>query len=408
MAKPSPFRTVALFLSLVTSVVILSMISGRLWGGKPETLPEPEEWTISAEMTLKDFGQANGLPNPALKEIFGLQSKSDLQKKLSEYGTAPQIKSLVTKKLALAAEHETKNWGKILIKFCLWFAFLITLFMFFRRRKVSPVFRKMALFISVLVFGVIMGSDPSPMGTVKDAIHLYGSAGVIFPPRMIALLVFLLIVFFANKYICAWGCQVGVLQDLIFRLNQTAKRKAILGRQVKVPFVISNSIRLIFLGVFAFVAFVWGVDIIEPFDPFKIYKPAYLGLAGVLFVGILLIMSLFLYRPWCHFFCPFGLVGWLVEKISRIRISVDYETCIGCKKCATACPSTVMGAILMQDKMTIPDCFACYACREVCPTESISFSSRKRTLPPKGHFDRNIELENDRQVDMNREFSEGD
>jgi Pyruvate/2-oxoacid:ferredoxin oxidoreductase delta subunit len=397
MAKPSPFKTIALFLFLITLVVILSMISGRLWGGKPETLPEPKEWTISEEMTLKDFGQANGLPNPALKEIFGLKTKSDLKKKLFEYGTASQIKSLVTKKLALAAEHETKNWAKILIKFCLWFAFLITLFILFKGRKVSLVFRKMVLFISMLIFGVIMGSDPSPMGTVKDAIHLYGSAGAIFPPRMIALSVFLLIVFVANKYICAWGCQVGVFQDLIFRLNQTGKRKAILGKQVKVSFAISNTIRFIFLGVFTIVAFAWGVDIVEPIDPFKIYKPAYLGLMGVLFVGILLIMSLFIYRPWCHFLCPFGLVGWLVEKVSRIRISVDYETCIGCKMCATACPSTVMGAILIQDKKTIPDCFACYVCREVCPTGSIGFSTRKRTLPPPGHFDKKIRPENDKQ-----------
>ena len=210
---------------------------------------------------------------------------------------------------------------------------------------------------------------------------------------MIALLIFLVIVFVANKYICAWGCQVGVLQDLIFRLNQTGKRKAILGKQVKIPFVFSNSIRFIFLGIFTVVAFVLGFDIIEPFDPFKIYKPAYLGLPGILFLGILLLMSLFVYRPWCHFFCPFGLVGWLVEKVSRIRISVDYETCIACEKCATACPSTVMGAILRQDKKAIPDCFACYTCREVCPTGSINFSTRKRTLPPVGHFDKKIKSE---------------
>jgi polyferredoxin len=204
---------------------------------------------------------------------------------------------------------------------------------------------------------------------------------------MIALLVFLLIVFVANKYICAWGCQAGVLQDLIFRLNQTDKRKAIIGKQVKIPFAISNGIRCIFLGIFTVVTFVWGFDIIEPFDPFKIYKPAYLGMAGATFIGIILIMSLFIYRPWCHFFCPFGLVGWLVEKISRIRISVNYETCISCQNCEAACPSTVMGAILMQDMKTIPDCFACYTCRDVCPTESISFSTRKRTLPPSGHFE---------------------
>ena len=241
-----------------------------------------------------------------------------------------------------------------------------------------------------------MGSDPSPMGTVKDAIYLYGSAGAIFPPRMIALAIFLVIVFVANKYICAWGCQVGVLQDLIFRINQTAKRKAIIGQQIKVPFVFSNWVRAVFFCIFTVVAFTWGADIIDPFDPFKIYKPVILTLTGVIFVGMLLISSLFIYRPWCHFFCPFGLVGWLVEKASRVRISVDYQTCIACQKCATACPSTVMGAILRQDKKTIPDCFACYTCRDVCPTESISFSTRKRTLSPPGHF----EQENKSKTDM--------
>jgi polyferredoxin len=93
-----------------------------------------------------------------------------------------------------------------------------------------------------------------------------------------------------------------------------------------------------FLFIFTVVAFAWGADIIDPLDPFKIYKPVYLTLTGAIFVGILLVSSLFIYRPWCHLFYPFGLVGWLVEKASRIRISVDYETCIACQKCATACP----------------------------------------------------------------------
>jgi len=226
------------------------------------------------------------------------------------------------------------------------------------------------------------------MGTVKDAIHLYVSTRAVFFPRMIALTVFLLTVFLANKYICAWGCQAVVRQQLVFRLNQTDKRKAIVGKQLKPPFALTNTVRVAFLGLFTTAAFAWGVDIIEPVDPFKIYKPASLGFAGALFVALLLIGSLFIYRPWCHLFCPFGLVGWLVEKVSRARIRVDYKTCIACQKCADACPSNVMGAILRRDKRTIPDCFACYTCREVCPTNSISFSGKRTTLPPPGHFEK--------------------
>ncbi|MBU0991035.1 MAG: 4Fe-4S binding protein [Proteobacteria bacterium] len=388
MTNHSSSKTLILLVALAALIVGLSAVSNRIWGGKPEARPKPSELKIEKEMTVTQFGRANELPNNILKAIFGLKDKSDLEKKLSEYGTADQISSMVNKKFALASESASKNWIKIPLKFALWFAFLGTTFILLRNRKVTASLRKWLLFAAVLIFGVILGADPSPMGTVKDAIHLYGTAHVIFPPRMIALAIFLAIVFLANKYICAWGCQIGTLQDLIFHINQTDKRKPIIGRQIKLPFALTNSIRVMFLCVFTFVAFSWTIDIIEPIDPFKIFKPAYLGLSGGVFVGLLWLASLFIYRPWCHLCCPFGLVGWIVERFSLAKISVNYETCIACQKCATACPSTVMGAILKRDRKTIPDCFACYTCREVCPTDSISFSTRKRTSPPAGHFDK--------------------
>jgi NAD-dependent dihydropyrimidine dehydrogenase PreA subunit len=360
----------------------------RIWGGKAEETLEIKDLIIDKEMTIDRFGQANALPNAVLKEIFDLKVKSDLEKRLDEYGTPNQIKSMVNKNLALASEHASKNWSKIPAKFVLWFIFLSTVFILLKKRNVTSGVRNWLLFAALLIFGVVMGSDPSPMGTVKDAIHLYGTAHAIFLPRMIALSIFLAFVLLVNKYICAWGCQAGTLQDLIFRINQNDKQKAIIGRQIKLPFALTNTVRFAFLCVFTLVAFSWGLDIIEPIDPFKIYNPTHLGLMGGIFIGMLLLASAFMYRPWCHFFCPFGFLGWLVEKASLIKISVNYETCIACQKCAKACPSTVMGAILRRDKKTIPDCFACYTCREVCPTDSINFSSRKRTLPPSDHFNK--------------------
>lgn len=182
MSKFSPANTISLFVALIAALIVLSIISVRLWGGKPETIPEPKKLTINKEMTLQDFAQINGLPNRALKEIFGLQQKSDLQKNLSEYGSDAQIKALVTKKLALVAEHETKNWKKIVIKFAVWFAVLSGIFILFRKQKVSPFKRKLTLLFSALIFGVVLSADPSPMGTVKDAIHLFATSGAVFPP----------------------------------------------------------------------------------------------------------------------------------------------------------------------------------------------------------------------------------
>lgn len=387
MSERTRFKTISGLVILIAAVIALSAFSNRIWGGKPEKPPESKTLAVTPDMTVAEFGQANDLPNPMLKKIFDLKQRPDLQRPLSQYGSADEVRSLVRRRLALAAEHASKNWIKILVKFVLWFAVLTGIFRLFGKQKVRPALRKEVLLFSLVLFGVILGADPSPMGTVKDAIHLLGSAGAVFPPRMIALTVFLLLVFLANKYICAWGCQIGTLQDLVFQLNRTDAGQAVIGRQIKLPFGLTNTVRVSFLAVFTLAAFAWGTDIVEPIDPFKIYKPLHLGWIGGGFAGLLLLAGLFVYRPWCHLFCPFGLAGWLVEKISRVNVSVDYQTCIACEKCARACPTTVMAAILHRDKQTIPDCFACYTCRDVCPTGSVSFSSRKRDLPPPGHFE---------------------
>ncbi len=388
LKEESFYKTAILFILLIVLVVCGSILSGRLWAGKPKEIQEPNELIIEEGMTIGQFGQVNNLPNPLLREKFQLQSPTDRQRLLSEFGTPDEIRFLITGEKA--TEYKTKDWRKIAIKFVLWFAFLNGVYFYFKKRKVTPKIRRWVLFASVVIFGVIMGSDPGPMGTVKDAIALLGETHKIFPPRLIAMTVFLFIVFLANKYICAWGCQAGTLQDLIFRLNQNDSGKAIIGKQIKLPFIVTNSIRVVFLVIFTLIAFIWSYDIVEPIDPFKIFKPLHLEIAGIIFIGVLLVTSLFIYRPWCHMFCPFGLAGWIVEKFSRVKISVNYDTCIACNKCAKACPSTVMSAILKRDKKTIPDCFACYSCRDVCPTNSISYSTRKRTTPPAGHFDKTI------------------
>ena len=372
---------------LVILVIALSTVSVALWGGKSEKIMDIPELVIDREMTLSQFGQANNLANPVLKEVFGLQTKSDLEKTLGEFNLSDeQISRKVVGAAALNAEEESKDWIKILIKFASWIIFLTVVFFLMRKSRITPMARKIIYACSIMIFGVMLGSDPSAMGTVKDAINLYASKGVIFPPRMIALTVFLFMVLVANKFICSWGCQAGVLQDMVFRFNRNPKDTKSLVKQYKPSFLITNTFRVLFFAVFTLAAFLWSMDIIEFIDPFKIYKPATLGVLGFGFVGLLLILSLFIYRPWCHLFCPFGLVGWFVEKISIFKIKVNYDTCISCEACARACPSTVMNAILKRENV-IPDCFACASCIDTCPTDSVCLSAGKRDTPPAGKFE---------------------
>jgi polyferredoxin len=387
MNEKSAFGGVWLkFIALVVAVVLFSFVAASLWQGKDEKKADFAPLAFRDGMTVGEFGRENALPDEILNEGFRLKSSDDLQKKLDSLNIPQQeISERIGKVRALAAEHESKNWIKIPVKFALWIIFLAGVFVLMRRGKITPGLRKGLYLAALTIFGVILGSDPGPMGTIKDAIVLYGKKRVIFPPRMIALSVFLLLVILANKFICSWGCQSGTLQDLIFRLNRnSADTKGIL-RQYRPPFVWTNGIRIAFFALFTLAAFLWATDLVEPIDPFKIYKPAAIGLSGGIFVVLLLIASLFVYRPWCHLFCPFGLIGWLLEKISLFRIRVNHDTCIACHTCEKACPSTVMGAILKRDRI-LPDCFACGNCIQVCPTQSISLAIGKRGRPPAGKF----------------------
>ena len=370
------------FFLIIFIVVVGSIISVRLWSGKGEKLAKPAELIIKSNMTIAEIGKANDIENIVLKKAFGLQTKEELKRNFSEFSlTQEEAISRINKFMALQAEDASKNWMKIVIKFGLWVAFLIFMFVMVKKKKVKTTNRKWFYFIAVMIFGVILSADPSPMGTIKDNFTLFGAYHVLFPPRLVALALMLLMVILANKFICSWGCQLGTLQDLIFRINKDNKGKPVVP-QIKIPFIITNTIRIIFFIIFAAIALIWAFDIIEPVDLFKIFKPATLGIIGIIFAAIIFSLSLVVYRPWCHLFCPFGLIGWIAEKISLNNIKVDYDKCIACGTCIKKCPSTVMEAII-KHKKTIPDCFSCASCIESCPVDAISFNSGKRANPPK-------------------------
>jgi len=392
MEKSNGLKVIVGFLIVVFAVVLLSSLSNRLMGGKSKEMKEQKPLSLTESMTIEEFGKVNGLSKEVLKEVFGATRKEDLQKTIGQSGIPKEeVLVKVGKEGALHEEFESKNWVLIPIKFALWIGFLAMVFAYMRKGLITPKVRRTFYFAAFTIFGVILGSDPSPMGTVKDAVVLLGTKGVIFPPRMIALAIFLIMVFLANKFICSWGCQFGTLQDAIFRLNRKDNDRTGLFFQIKLPFVVTNTIRIATFCALAIVAFAWGFDIIGAVDPFKIYKPSVVAIYGWVFIGAVLVAGLLIYRPWCHLFCPFGLVGWLVEKLSFFKIHVDYDTCIACEACAKACPSSVMEAILKRERRTIPDCFACATCIGVCPTNSISLKSGKRTMPPGGKFRKNNE-----------------
>lgn len=372
---------------IVAMILLLSPLFVRWWHGPAETPATPPVMTFTGQATIAELAKITGLELPKLLRALQAPPSTSPAQSLDALGISPATaKTSLQRAMALRAQEATKDWRKIVSKFVLLAIFLTGAIYLLKRRRITPSMRLLLLLVALLIFGVVYGADQSPMGTVKDTLVLWGKNHLLFPPRLIALGVFLLMVILANKSICGWGCQFGVLQDLLFHLNRDAKShgNSILP-QVKLPFAVTNSIRILVVLITAGVALTWGIDLIEPVNPFNIYNPASLTIIGAVAIGVLLVASLFIYRPWCHLACPFGLLGWLVERFSRQRVRVDYNACVACGACARACPSMVMTAILHQERVT-PDCFACGNCITTCPQKAITFDSQPRMPIPEGKF----------------------
>lgn len=319
------------------------------------------------QLPFRQFAEARGAAPELLAKALGLPEDANLdapmQQVLDEYGLSrADVQSALADASPLSAEAQSKDWKRIRTKFALWtVAFLFAMVMLVAGR-VTPRIRIPALAVAAAVFGLWLGVEPNAPGTVKDGLVLYGEHGAIFMPRTMALVAFLLMSIIGNKVFCGWGCQFGTLQDLVWHLPV---------RKYKPPFWLSNTIRVLFFVLVAGAAVVFGKDLMEPVDPFRVFRlgaPVAVGVAVVT-----LIAGLVVYRPWCSFFCPFGLVSWLAERISLFRPRVSHEICINCKACERACPTHSMRG-LRAGKTFAQDCFACGACIRVCPVDAVRWN----------------------------------
>jgi NAD-dependent dihydropyrimidine dehydrogenase PreA subunit len=56
------------------------------------------------------------------------------------------------------------------------------------------------------------------------------------------------------------------------------------------------------------------------------------------FAGILLILGIFIARPYCRFLCPYGvLLNWS-SRFSRRHLTITPSDCIQCRLCENSCP----------------------------------------------------------------------
>jgi ferredoxin len=73
--------------------------------------------------------------------------------------------------------------------------------------------------------------------------------------------------------------------------------------------------------------------------------------------------SIFIYRPYCRFFCPFGALAFLFGKVSPLKIRRT-PYCTECGICEKICP-TLEGFDISEKG----ECYYCYRCIDFCTNE---------------------------------------
>ncbi|MBS5091264.1 MAG: 4Fe-4S binding protein [Blautia hansenii] len=78
------------------------------------------------------------------------------------------------------------------------------------------------------------------------------------------------------------------------------------------------------------------------------------------------LLSLFIYRPFCKYFCPFGVFLGFFNKLSPLRYQIDAS----CNKCGLCKRKCKMGLVPFESPNNM-ECIRCGQCLHTCPRKAL-------------------------------------
>jgi|GEM_PF-42353 len=222
--------------------------------------------------------------------------------------------------------------------------------------------------------GVVTLYNLITVGTLIQKIH---ASSVI----LLGLVLVLAILF--GPVFCGWVCPLGSAQEWVGRLGRKIFKKK---HNHFIPHKLDKWLRYLRFIVLVWVVFVTARSAtllfanVDPYHALFTFWTKEAALPAVIILGVTLIASLFIERPWCKYLCPYGALLGLFNKIRIFKIRRQPATCISCNRCSQVCPMNI--DVAKQDKVTDFQCISCYECtsERACPvadTVDMALASRK-------------------------------
>ena len=194
-------------------------------------------------------------------------------------------------------------------------------------------------------------SGSCPIGAFQAVV---GSSKFSFSYYVTGILIFFGVLL--GRFVCGFLCPFGWFQELLHKLPGrklstknlrplTFLKYAVLLLMVMIlPAFAVNDLGM---GEPFFCKYLCPQGVLEGAIPLSIVNTGIRAALGKLFAwkfGILItfiLLSVFIYRPFCKWICPLGAFYALLNKVSLVGMQVDESRCISCGKCARACKMDV-------------------------------------------------------------------
>ncbi|MEN6325453.1 MAG: 4Fe-4S binding protein [Syntrophomonas sp.] len=183
-----------------------------------------------------------------------------------------------------------------------------------------------------------------------------------------------------GRFICGWFCPFGLIQELIFKIplpKVAVKNRFKQLEYLKYVVLLLFIVLLPALGTYgisstAFCKYVCPVEVLEAYLPLMIVRPSIMSAIGpwlqwkFIFLITILLVSVFIFKPFCRFICPLGAIYSFFNPVSLYRLQVDHHKCTGCNSCQAQCKLD----IAVYEDPNHRDCMRCNECL-VCPSQAL-------------------------------------